>query len=576
MTIERATLYGLPLVAGRRVHYRRVDAEVAREMFIHHALIEGDWQTHHDFFAQNEGVLDEVRQMGARQRRDLFVEYDVLFDFYDRRLGEKVTSGADFDRWWNRRRATDPGLLDLHLDDIFDTEQVDTDDESFPQIWRSGDLALPVDYEFDESSANDGVTVTVPVALLSRVDATEFDWNVPGLREELVTALLRTMPKEVRKVFVPISDTVARILPSVSNGGGGLIEVVRRELREISGEPLPADALVMERLPNHLRPIYRVVTDDGELVAQSRDLESIRAQLAADVRDVLSDGQHELVRSGETRWVFGDLPERVRTSAAGHDVDAFPSLVDEGATVGVQLLADAEQQAESMWRGTVRLLRLNVGGSARMLNDLLDNRANLALGSSPHGTKLAWVNDAADCIFAYLVGEVGGPVWNGEEFDALVDRVRAALPEAVDAIGRDAVAILVDAAELRQDLSAPVASALHPAYLDMQAQLDRLVYPDHLSGVGARRLADVTRYLKGIRVRLDKLPDRVAQDRRLMATCHALEHDFDSYAERLTPSLELEDLNWQLEEFRVATFAQQVGVGEKVSEKRIRAAFRDL
>ncbi len=576
MTIERATLYGVPLVAGRRVHYRRVDPAVARELFIHHALIEGEWQTHHAFFAQNEGVLDEVRRMGARQRRDLFVEYDVLYEFYDERVGEKVTSGADFDRWWNKRRTTEPRLLDLRLDDIFDTEQSAVDDESFPEVWQAGELDLPVDYEFDESSPNDGVTVTVPIALLSRIDATVFEWNVPGLREEVVTALLRTMPKETRRAFVPIPDTVARILPSLSSGGGDLIEALRRELRAISGEHLPADALAIDRLPNHLRPIYRVMTDDGELLAQSRDLDSIRAELAADVRNVLSGSQHELVRSGETRWAFGDLPERVRTSAAGHEVDAFPSLVDEGDTVGVQLLPDADQQYESMWRGTSRLLRLNVGGSARMLNDLFDYKATLALVESPHGSKLAWVNDAADSIFSHLLGEAGGPVWNEAGFATLADRVRVALPDAVDTIGRDAVGILVDAADLARDLAAPAASALHPAYLDMQAQLDRLVYPDHLSGVGARRLADVARYLLGIRVRLEKLPDRVVQDRQLMTKCRALENDFDAFAEQLAPSTELEDLNWQLEEFRIATFAQQVGTGEKVSEKRIRTALRDL
>jgi len=576
MTIERATLYGVPLVAGRRVHYRRVDPAVARDLFIHHALVEGDWETHHAFFAQNEGVLDEVRRMGARQRRDLFVEYDVLFDFYDRRLDDGVTSGADFDRWWNKRRKHEPRLLDLRLDEIFDTEQADADDGSFPETWETGDLELSLDYEFDETAPNDGVTLTVPVALLDRVDAQLYDWNVPGLREELVTALLRSMPKSSRKAFVPIPDTVARILPALSDASGDLVETVRRALREISDEPLPADALVVDRLPNHLRPIYRVVNADGSVLAQSRDLASIRVDLAADVSNVLAEGAHPLVRSGQKRWTFGDLPHHVRTTAAGLEVDAFPSLVDERETVGVQLQPDADQQSAAMWLGTSRLLRLNVGGSARMLNDLFDNQATLALASSPHGSKLAWVSDAADCIFMRLLEDAGGPVWSEAEFDALADRVRQALPAAVESMGRDAVSILVAAAALRRDLAAPVASALHPAYLDMQAQLGRLVYADHLTAVGAERLGDVARYLQGIRVRLDKLPDRVVQDRQLMAKCRSLENDFDVFSERLTPTAELEELNWQLEEFRVATFAQQVGTKEKVSEKRIRTALHKL
>jgi ATP-dependent helicase HrpA len=576
MTIERASLYGVPLVAGRRVHYRRVDPDVARELFIHHALIEGDWETHHAFFAQNEGVLDEVRRLGARQRRDLFVEYDVLFDFYDKRVGERVTSGADFDRWWNKRRKKDPRHLDLRLDDIFDSDQAQVDDQSFPEVWQAGELELPVDYEFDASAANDGVTVTVPVSLLNRVDAAVFEWNVPGLREELVTALLRSMPKVVRKPFVPIPDTVAKIMPGLSDAGGDLVDAVRRELRNLSGELLPADALVMDRLPNHLRPIFRVVTDDGELLAQNRDLDAIRTQLANEVTEVLAGSDHDLVTSGQTTWTFGTLPRQVKTQAAGQEVDAFPSLVDEGTSVGVQLLPDAETQYESMWLGTRRLLRLNVGGSARMLNDLLDNRAALALAHSPHGGKLPWVNDAADSIFSHLLSEAGGLVWSADDFESLAGRVRHAMPEAIDRIGRDAVEILVLGSDLTRDLAAPVPSALHPAYLDMQGQLGRLVYPDHLSGVGAHRLADVARYLRGMRIRLDKLPDRVVQDGQLMTKCRALETDFDAYAEQLSPSTQLEDLNWQLEEFRIATFAQQVGTKEKVSEKRIRAALRNL
>ena len=165
MTVERVSLYGVPLVAGRRIHYRRVDPEVARQLFIHHALIEGDWDTQHGFFEQNESVLEEVRRLGARQRRDLFVQYDVLYDFYDKRVGHKVTSGSDFDRWWKKAKKNDPRKLDLRLDDIFEAEE-DVDGEAeFPETWQAGEVELEVDYEFDATSANDGVTVNVPMAV---------------------------------------------------------------------------------------------------------------------------------------------------------------------------------------------------------------------------------------------------------------------------------------------------------------------------------------------------------------------------------------------------------------------------
>ena len=575
MTIERISLYGVPLVAGRRVHFRRVDEDAARQLFIHHALIEGDWDTHHAFFAQNESVLDEVRRLGARQRRDLFVEYDVLYDFYDQRLSPKVTSGSDFDRWWNKRRKRDPRLLDLRLDDIFAAEEV-VSDGSFPEVWQAGEVELDVDYEFDSTSANDGVTVSVPVSLLSHLDAEAFEWNVPGLREELVTALLRTMPKSVRKPFVPIPDTVSAIMPELVGSEGNLIESVRHALRELSGNPLPADALVVDRLPTHLRPVFRVVALDGQLLAQGRDLEALRNQLAAEVRDVLSEGEHDLTVEGATSWVFGEFATSMRTEAAGQVIDAFPSLVDEGETVALRLLADADQQYESMWSGTRRLLRLNVGGVARMINDQLDREANLAIAASPHGSKVGWVNDLSDAVFSRLLQDAGGPVRSHAQWDALVEVVREGLPNAVAACTPPAIEILVVSARLRAELSGPAFPAVTPARLDMLQQLDRLVYPNHISGVGVDRLADIARYLRAIDVRLTKLPDRVTQDAQLMTKCRALEADYDHYVERLPPSQALLDLNWQLEEFRIASFAQQVGTSGKVSEKRIREALRTL
>ncbi len=576
MTIERVTLYGVPLVAGRKVNYRRVDPAEARSLFIHHALIEGDWETHHAFFAQNESVLDEVRRLGARQRRDLFVEYDVLFEFYDQRVGNKVTSGADFDKWWKGKKSKNPRLLDLRLDDIFEAPETDDDGESFPETWTAGGVEYEVDYEFDSTSENDGVTVNVPVTLINHVDGAAFEWNVPGLREELVTELLRSMPKTVRKPFVPIPDTVKQILPELETSEGNLVEAVRAALRGVRNDPLPADALVVDRLPDHLRPIFRVLDDDGNLIAQGRNLDALRTQLADEVREVLETSEHSLTSEGQTSWTFGDIPQKIRTDAAGQNVDAFPSLIDTGDTVALRLLPDAGAQHEAMWLGTRRLLRLNIGGIARSLNNLLDAQANLAIAASPHKTKVEWVTDAADCIFSRLLADAGGVVWNEGDWDTLLDTARTKLPDAVADLGPSAVEILVRNARLRARLAEKAAPAILPARRDMAQQLVRLVYPNHLSGVGPDRLADVARYLHAIEVRLDKLPDRVVQDSQLMTKCKTLEADFDHYAERLPPSQALTDLNWQLEELRVATFAQQVGVGEKVSEKKIRAALRAL
>ena len=580
MTVERVSLYGVPLVGGRSVHYRRVDRDEARQLFIHHALIGGEWDTHHSFFSQNEGVLDEVRRLGARQRRDLFVEYDVLFNFYDERLGSKVTSGADFDTWWNRERKKNPRLLDLKLDEIFQAETDDSVDEAFPERWTAGDVEFAMDYEFDASSANDGVTVNVPVALIDHVDASAFEWNVPGLREELVTALIRSMPKAIRKPFVPIPDTVTAILGDLETAEGSLPDAVRSALRAHKDVPVPPDALDMTNLPNHLRPVFRVVGEDDNLIAQGRDLDVLRFQLAEEVREVVAGAEHDLVATGAKSWTFATIPRSTTVTAAGQEVTAFPAIVDEGETVALRLLADADAQYEAMWLGTRRLLRLTIGGIARRIDGHLDQEANLALAVAPHGSKVGWVLDVADAIFNLVLDEAGGPVWNEADWEALQTQVRERVPDTVDRLGPVAAEILTRSARLRNALEGQAPAAVAPARQDMFDQMQRLVYDGHLTGVGAHRWVDVARYLEGIESRLQKLPDRITQDRQLMLKVQALEADFDALTAG-RHSAAIEDLNWQLEDFRLVTFAQQIaakrssGAG-KVSEKKIRAALRQI
>ena len=278
--------------------------------------------------------------------------------------------------------------------------------------------------------------------------------------------------------------------------------------------------------------------------------------------------------------MFGEIPTATSVRAAGQEVPAFPALVDEDETVALRLLPDADAQYESMWLGTRRLLRLNVGGAARRLNDHLDHHANLALAVSPHGSKVAWVLDASDAIFNVLLTESGGPVWNESGWDELLGKVRGGLAAAVDRFAPAAAEILVRFARLRGELEGAAPGSVAPARQDMFDQMQRLVYDGHLAGVGAHRWADVARYLQGIEVRLEKLGERVVQDRQLMDRCQALEADFDAITGGLAFSPEIEELNWQLEEFRLSMFAQQVvaksSSRKKVSEKTIRAALRRL
>ena len=314
MGYERVTLYGLPLIARRRVGYANVDPEVARDLFIRHALVEGDWQTRHRFFGANEALIAELTEIEERaRRRDLLVGDDEIYAFYDARIPADVVSARHFDAWWKKARHHTPELLTLTRDDLLRHEAAD---ES-PDAWQAGDLALPVTYRFEPGADDDGVTVHIPVEVLGRLGGQEFGWQVPALREELVIALIRTLPKELRRHFVPAPDTARAVLRELTPGQEPLLEGVQRELHRRTGVLVPLDAFDLSKLPAHLRVTFAIEDDSGEVIARGKDLAALQEQLTAPVRAAVAAAvAGELERDGLTAWPddITELPRACRTS----------------------------------------------------------------------------------------------------------------------------------------------------------------------------------------------------------------------------------------------------------------------
>ncbi len=342
MAHEKVTLYGVPLVADRLVNYGKVDRELSRELFIRHALVYGEWHTRHRFFAKNRELLEQAEELEHRaRRRGIVVDEHTLFDFYDARVGAEVVGGAHFDQWWKQERQKRPDLL------TFDPEMLTHDtaeavrESDYPEEWRAADdgLTFPISYHFEPGAADDGLTIDVPVATLNRVAADDFSWNVPGLREELVTGLIRSLPKNLRVNFVPAPNKAREFLAAVPPGEEPLLDALERWLRSTTGVVVPRDAWDWTKVPEHLRPTYRVVDDTGAEQARGKDLdalkEPLRPQFAEAMAEVADDSG--LSRTGETAWVFGSIEESFTRTRAGHEVRGFPGLVDEGTTVGLQV-----------------------------------------------------------------------------------------------------------------------------------------------------------------------------------------------------------------------------------------------
>ena len=572
MTTERVTVYGLTVVAGRRVPVARVDPDMARELFIHHALVEGDWDVHHKFMDRNAVVAAEAERLEARARRsDLIVEHRAIFDFYDRRLPDDVTTGAEFNRWWKTERRTNGTLLDLAIDDLLeDDAHAAIDPDAFPEVWNDGRHELPVTYEFDPTSDDDGATITIDAGIVGQLDPSAFDWNVPGFRDELIDALIRTLPKQLRKLFVPVPDTVALIAPHVTPDGGSVVEGVRRELNRMLNVPLPVDAFDLDALPKHLRPSFRIVGTDGRELASGKDLRLLAEQVRAESAAIVASVDTGLEQRGLRSWTLGELPRTVERVMDGRVLVAYPALADDGDSVAVVACTSAEEQATTMWAGTRRLVRLAMPAPARQVDALLDERTRRSMANSQVQSKVDWYNDIIGCALDHLIGAAGGPVRDEAGFDRLVGSVRDGFHDTLATVATAAAGLIARHAAILRSLDQLVAAPLAPAVDDVREHLGRLVYDGVLIGVGFTRLPDIDRYLRAIEWRLANLSNNVRRDTELMERCRRLEADYEDLARTVPASVELEALAWALEEFRVSSFAQQLRTPIPVSEKRIR------
>jgi ATP-dependent helicase HrpA len=584
LAYEKVTLYGVPLVASRRVAYGGIDPEVSRDLFIRHALVQGEWRTHHAFFATNRKLIDEVEELEHRlRRRDILVDDETLFDFYDERVPADVVSARHFDSWWKTARRSQPDLLDFERAMLLREDASSVSDDDFPDHWVVGDLALPLSYQFEPGTAADGVTVHIPLPVLNRVSTQGFDWQVPGLRLELVTALLRSLPKALRRSFVPAPDHARALVDSSGRLDGApaepLTAAVARGLRARTGVVVPPEAWDVERVPDHLRMTFLVEDEEGAVIAQGKDLEAVNQQLRPQVAQTVSRAAAELERTGLRDWSFGVLPDTFTTTSAGHDLRGYPALVDEGATVGVRVLDSRRAADLATWQGTRRLLLLAVPSPLVPVVKRLDNPTKLALGHNPHGSVPALLDDCVAAALDDIMAAGGGPPRDAEGFARLRDTVRAELQDTVFEVVRAVADLLTSARNVENRVSAGTTPVLLPAMVDIRGQLSGLVFPGFVTITGRARLVDVARYLRGIERRLDALVSRPDRDRSLMNQVHEVVQDYERWRGSLPPARHddpvVADVRWMIEELRVSLFAQTVGTPAPVSDKRIRRAMAE-
>ena len=570
MAFERVTLYGLPLVPRRRVGYAQVDPVVSRELFIRHALVEGDWQTRHHFFRDNAKLREELEEIEERaRRRDLLVDDDEIYALYDARIPADIVSARHFDGWWRKQRHKTPDLLTFTRDDLLRAD----DAAEHPDTWQTGDLELPLTYRFEPGAEDDGVTVHVPVGVLARLGGEGFAWQVPAMREELVTALIKSLPKDLRRNFVPAPDTARAILPDLDPSAGSLLDEVQRELRRRSGILVPIDAFDLTKIPNHLRLTFAVESTDGKEVARGKDIDVLREQLAVPAAQAVADALGgDLERTGLKAWPddLDELPRTVENVSGGHTVRGYPAFVDTGKAVDVKVFASQAEQAAAMGPGLRRLLRLAAPSPVKAIERGLSTRARLSLNANPDGTLAALLDDCADAAADVLIRK---PVWTKAEFTGLVERAAKELGPTTQAAVSRVEKVLAAAHEVGMALPDKPPAAQADAIADVRSQLDRLLPNGFVTIAGVARLADLVRYVTAAARRLERLPHAIAADRERMARVHAVEDAYDDLVRALSPAraeaADVREIAWQIEELRVSLWAQQLGTPRPVSEQRI-------
>ncbi len=589
---ERVTLLGVPIVAGRTVSYGRIDPGESRRLFIQSALVEGQWHTRHHFWARNEAVRQAAEDLAERTRRlDLLADDATLYAFYDARVPSDVVSVAHFDRWWRDARRRDEHLLDLAPSDLLTDDRVDAD--QFPDHWSTGGLDLPVSYVFDPGSGHDGVTVEIELAQLNRVAADDFGWQIPGLRGELATELIRTLPKQWRARLVPAPDTAKRALAWLAEhpqAGESLPAGLGRAVRMLTGVQVPDDAWRIDAVPDHLRVRF-VISRDGEQVATGKDLPALAEQLGGRVRAELNAGAAEHTHAGARRWEFGTIAERVENAVVG-----YPALADLGDAVGVRVYPALPEAVRAHRRGLRRLIVLTSPDPTNWVVSRLSNPTKFALAASPYPSVPALLADAR--LAASDPGRPGaasarsgpsapraepsGPQpidpWSVRDPDAfarLRDRVRSGAADRMLAIVTTAGEIL----QSHQRIQLALPGAPPAVRSDVTEQLAGLIHPGFIAGTPEPHWSRLPRYLQAVELRLASARGNPGRERAGAEVIDQLEDEYAALCARYPSGPLPEDVaevGWLLEELRVSLFAQTLGTAAPVSAKRVRTALASV
>ncbi|MCC2615525.1 ATP-dependent RNA helicase HrpA [Aestuariibacter halophilus] len=580
---QKVLLYGLTLVAGRNVAYANVDPALCHTLFIREALVNGETRLNMPFLAHNQQMVADVQQLEDKsRRRDILIDEDDLVAFYAQRLPEQVNSEASFKKWW-KKHSQDPNALTFDPQDLRKQSDDHVTEHQYPDVWRQGNLRLPLSYHFDPRDPNDGVSVHIPLAMLNQVQPVEFDWLVPGFRHELIVTLIKGLPKRLRRNFVPAPNYADACLSAMHSRDKqdkpvAFLSALSHQLLRMTGVEVATEEWQTDALPAHLKMHFVVEDNGGKVIGQGRDLQALKAQLSGKVQDsILQAAEPDIEQSGCIDWQFDQIEPQYVSQQGAFEVKAYPALVAEKDSVGLRLFDQAWQAEQSHREGVRQLIMLNIPSPIKYLQDKLPNRAKLGLYFNPFGQVKPLIDDCIraglDHLMTGFCAEHNTDIRDAQTFEQLKEYCRGAINDEVLDIAEQVERILTLAHGIQKKLKGNVPLDMIAAHGHIKQRLSELVYPGFVSAVGAAKLADLQRYVQALAKRLEKLPIDPNRDRLQQLTIDKVQQQYQQHLTQLPkgePVPEgLQDVQWMIEELHVSLFAQQLGTAYPISAKRI-------
>ncbi|KJQ54467.1 ATP-dependent RNA helicase HrpA [Microbacterium sp. SA39] len=616
VAFEKVTLFGVEIIPRRRVQFARIDRAASRELFVRHALVEGEWDpTRIDkrvsaFWRSNHELRKRLEKLEERERRrDILAGDEAVFRFYDERIPADVFDVRSFETWWREALQTTPKLLVMREADLLDDE-ARADQNEFPTRWNQGDQVLGLAYRFEPGAPDDGVSVVVPLPLLAQIEDRGFDWQVPGLRAELVTGLLRALPKAIRRHVVPAADWAEKFGAELADQGPEnhnglpprtLKETLARLIQPLANQLVSANDFEDERVPPHLRMNFRAVDERGRVVGSDRDLRALQTALsdrarssvarsiAAPTRNRSLSERSEtkrpaaptavIEREGLTSWTFGELPEVLDTRVAGGVVRGYPAIIDQGKTVSVRVESTADAAAAATRKGVLRLVLLGVPSPSSYVQQHLTSQEKLALAASPYQSAAALIEDCRAAVARRVIDastQGAGIVRSEAEFSRVRDAVSASLVDELFACVSLVARILTKSRDVERGIKSQNSLALLGPLNGIRTQLSGLLHPGFVSAAGVERLTHYPRYLEGMLDRLKTLTREPGKDRARMTEFERMATAFEDAGGTIPLPADappaLVEVRWLLEEYRISVFAQRLGTAQPVSPQRITKA----